>query len=222
MFFRRRIALLGVIFLAARLQARSQETCSAVTYDVTGSAALYFRCMVIGEIVGAQFAKNPNRFFLYATQAANGNDSTIWADEIVQLALASLTVGPNYGFSLDFERNGTSEFKPEDIGDLVRFKKVLNSPHPIRQLLQEKIDSLLRKIATQSLDPRTDRQIKQMIAGALNKALDQDLAALISPEDVIVSPEVRELILQDRTSRRIRRLILEDVLAPEINRDVKS
>src|SRR5437773_2704883 len=104
------LGLLGFVLLGAHSQAQPQDTCSSVTYDVRESAVLHFRCMVIGEIVGAQFVKDSNHFFLYATQPEGVNESTLWTDEVAELALASLNVGPDYGFSLDFERNGTSEF----------------------------------------------------------------------------------------------------------------
>jgi hypothetical protein len=172
----------------------------------------------IGAIVGAQYIPGSERFFLYAEPANGSLHAVLWRDEVVQLARASLAVGQKYGFSLDFSRRGTKNFKPEDIYDFTSIAARLSKPdaaNPILSALGASLGSL--RVPAPSAKPAKNEV--RRLTGALNHLMaDRSLLNALCREET--NPDAAPL-LKDGCDTHLARLIIEDFVGRGLRRDIE-
>ncbi len=74
----------------------------------------------IGEIRGAEYFPETNRFVLYATEPAPGNSTQLYIDDVARLALAVLRWG-DFAFSLEQEGDLLKiHYLPPEAGEVIR------------------------------------------------------------------------------------------------------
>ena len=70
------------------------------------------------------------------------------------------------------------------------------------------------------MTPKVEDGLRKKVADALNATLSENLESLVIPEHV--SYDVRQMIVGNPRSARLRRLILEDLFEPALARDVRQ
>ncbi len=172
----------------------------------------------IGNIVGAEYIPASARFFLYAEPGSGTARAELWRDEVVQTARAWLAVGQNYGFSLDFSRRGTKEFKPDDIYDyneIVRRLSKSNQKDPVLDVLRDR----LGRIALPAASSKPSKRDLRRLTEALNHLMaDSSLVPMLcnkAPNPVLAS------LLKDGCHARRARLIIEDFIGRGVRRDIE-
>ncbi|MFN0102575.1 MAG: hypothetical protein ACKV2U_10855 [Bryobacteraceae bacterium] len=171
----------------------------------------WFHRVEFGELAGAQYVPEENRFFLYATR--EGPMSMLYRDHVAQLARGALETD-DFGFSLDFTRRGTEAFQGHDILDCRRFADtLLANSHPYAQALRKRLNRDADLEALRQADPaKPPKSARARLAAFLNQARQMDdLWPLLNAE---ISPEAKELLDNPPRGRErkqiLGRFLLED------------
>lgn len=198
---------LALLLLVLSLVQRSASTQAASLTKVE-----------IGAIVGAQYIPASERFFLYAEPGNGSLGAVLWRDEVVQVARASLAVGQEYGFSLDFSRRGTKAFKSGDIydfNDIAGRLSKADASNPILSALRARLGSL--RVPSPAAKP-SKNEIRRL-TDALNHLLaDPSLLPALCRE--VSNPDTAPL-LKDGCDTRLVRLIIEDFVGRGLRRDIE-
>ncbi len=199
-----------------------QESCNSavVRSGAQVTHTYYFDCVPIGDLVGAAFDNGAAS--LYAVPAPTGSPPTLlWTDEVVQLARVALTVSGDYRFSLELIRRGERRFDADDIGDPAAFMaRLALNPHLVAARVRTRLAGPGFEAAASIIGSRAEGRLKRRISDVLNAMLGEDVVPLVSPSEV--SRQTWEIIRSaaDHRSPRLRRLVLEDLLAPTVALDV--
>jgi len=173
-----------------------------------------FGNVTFGQIVGGEYNPASKEFVLYATEAGDGAVTTLYVDDVADLALAA-SCCPEYGFSLEFLRDGSRPFTRNSLANpIILSARVLKAETPIA--------ARLLQFATSRDRAALDHLAKMPTNAALSR---KDLDVLVR----LLNQARNELEPGDDSSRgdaapaqRRNRLLLEDAFADEIVRDLAS